>query len=84
MRRFIIGGLLVALIVFPLSAYVFLKGAAWGVERYRHSRQFNMTLFSMYMFGIHDGYDKGYAMAAKKGYLLGYSKGIKNCFKGKK
>jgi hypothetical protein len=51
MRRFIVAGSLAALVLFPLSAYVFLKGAEWGIGQYKHSRQFYMTLDSMFKMG---------------------------------
>jgi hypothetical protein len=54
MKRLFIAGFFTALILFPLSTYVFLKGAAWGVEQYKHSRQLGMTLDSMYLFGVMD------------------------------
>jgi hypothetical protein len=56
-RRLVVAGLLVALIVFPLSAYVFLKGMEYGVARYKSSTQFKMTLFSIYTMGFWDACD---------------------------
>jgi hypothetical protein len=55
MRRFIVAGFFVSLILFPLFVATYLRGMADGVERYRHSKQFMLTLYSMYMFGLKDG-----------------------------
>lgn len=72
MIRFIKASLLVLLVLFPLFGYTFLKGAEWGVDRYRHSRQFFLTLYSMYMYGLSDGCTdpktcKGHAFQPKAG-----------------
>jgi hypothetical protein len=58
MRRFIGGGLAVSLVLFPLFGYTYVKGGIDGVLRYQRSRRFALTLYSMYMFGVRDGYDK--------------------------
>jgi hypothetical protein len=55
MKRFIVAGLLTALVLFPMFGYVYMRGAADGISRYRDSNQFKMTLFSMYAFGVQDG-----------------------------
>lgn len=55
MKRFIVAGLLLSLVLFPIFGYVYARGMTDGVDRYRDSRQFKMTLLSMYMFGVQDG-----------------------------
>lgn len=57
MRRLIMASLLVALVLCPIFEYVYLKGCQDGVTRYKHSKSFSLTLYSMYLFGLHDGYD---------------------------
>lgn len=68
MRRFIAAGLLTALVLFPIFGYVYARGMADGVYRYRASDQFKKTLFSMYMFGVQDGCtDSAVCIALLKG-----------------
>ena len=43
------------LVIFVLSgAYLFHKGMEFGVYKYKHSRNFEMTLDSAYRYGLHD------------------------------
>jgi len=58
MRRLIVGVLAAALVLFPFFCYTYIKGGADGVARYQRSEHFALVLYSMYMFGIRDGYDK--------------------------
>lgn len=55
MKRYIIAGLLTSAILFPLFGYVYMKGWNTGVETYKQSKAFQMTLDSMYRFGLYDG-----------------------------
>jgi len=57
MKHYISAGLLTALILFPLFDYTYVKGCQDGVARYKRSKNFMLTLYSMYMFGVRDGYD---------------------------
>jgi hypothetical protein len=57
MRRFISASFLTALVLFPLFGYTYMRGCSDGVTRYQRSRRFALTLYSMYMFGVQDGYD---------------------------
>jgi hypothetical protein len=57
MRRFIVLALANVVILFPLFTYTYLKGGIDGVARYQHSRQFALTLYSMYMFGVREGHN---------------------------
>lgn len=57
MKRFIVAGLLTALMLFPMFGYVYLCGRADGIAAYKVSRQFHKTLYSMYMFGMKDACD---------------------------
>ena len=54
MKRFIAAAALTSLVLFPLFGYVYFQGMIDGVARYRGSRQFQLTLFSMYRFGVLD------------------------------
>lgn len=54
MKRYIKAMFLLAPILFPLFLYVYMKGMEDGVTRYKHSKQFEMTLQSMYRFGLTD------------------------------
>ena len=55
LRRFISAGFLVAVVLMPLFAYVYVRGVVDGVEHYRHSKQFVLTLEGMYRMGLMDG-----------------------------
>jgi len=57
MRRFIVLALVTSLVLFPLLTYTYAKGCVDGVTRYQRSRRFALTLHSMYMFGVREGYD---------------------------
>lgn len=52
MKRYIAAGLLTAAILFPLFWYVYSKGMEDGVTRYKRSKQFELTLQSMFRFGL--------------------------------
>lgn len=54
MKRYIVAALLTAGILFPLFGYVYQKGMEDGVTRYKRSKQFELTLQSMYRFGLAD------------------------------
>jgi hypothetical protein len=54
-KEFLVTALAVAVILFPLSWKVYTQGVADGVARYKRSRQFMLTLESMYRFGVADG-----------------------------
>lgn len=54
MKRYILAGLGIAAILFPLFWYVYSKGMEDGVARYKRSKQFQLTLDSMYRFGLVD------------------------------
>lgn len=54
MKRYLTAALLTSAILFPLFWYVYQKGAEDGVVRYKRSKQFEMTLQSMYRFGLLD------------------------------
>lgn len=54
MKRYVLASLGIAAILFPLFWYVYSKGMEDGVARYRHSKQFQLTLDSMYRFGLGD------------------------------
>lgn len=59
MKRYLAAAFLTSVILFPLFWYVYQKGAEDGVVRYKRSKQFEMTLQSMYRFGLADcGEDK--------------------------
>lgn len=49
--------LLVSLIILPTDTYIYCRGMADGIKFYRGSRQFALTLYSMYRFGYMDGAD---------------------------
>lgn len=55
MRRFIVLTLAMAVVLFPLFTYIYRKGGVDGVMHYKHSKNFIMTLYSAYMFGVQDG-----------------------------
>jgi hypothetical protein len=57
MKSYIYVVLLLSLVLFPLFGYTYRKGCQDGVIRYQHSKQFMLTLYRMYMFGMRDGYD---------------------------
>jgi hypothetical protein len=48
-------GLLLAAILVPLFAYTYHRGEVDGVAHYKQSKQFALTLDSMYRFGLMDG-----------------------------
>lgn len=54
MKRFLVAGLLTTLILFPMFGYVYVQGMMDGVVRYRASKSFELTLRSMYAFGVKD------------------------------
>lgn len=54
MKRYITAGLLTAAILFPLFAYTYKQGMNDGVARYKRSKNFELTLQSMYFFGRGD------------------------------
>lgn len=54
MKRFIVAGFLSTLILFPMFGYVYVQGMVDGVVRYRASKSFELTLRSMYLFGVKD------------------------------
>lgn len=56
MKRYIVAGLYLSIILFPLFCYTYVKGMADGVARYKTSKNFYMTLYSMYRYGVIDGY----------------------------
>lgn len=53
-KRYLAATLLTSAILFPLFWYVYQKGVKDGVARYKRSKQFEMTLQSMYRFGSLD------------------------------
>ena len=57
MRRLIVLFVTTTFLLLPLCFYMYGKGEMDGVEHYKHSKQFQLTLYSMYMFGARDGYD---------------------------
>lgn len=66
MRRFIVASLLVSLVLFPLFGYTYLKGCQDGIARYKQSKNFMLTLYSMYLFGVGDGCKGGSICEGKK------------------
>ena len=40
-----------------LGGYLYYKGGQDKVNRYKHSRNMQLTLASQYRFGFNDGYD---------------------------
>jgi len=54
MRRFVAASFLSTLVLFPLFGYVYVRGEIDGIARYRDSRQFALTLLSMYQYGVWD------------------------------
>lgn len=54
MKRYLAAVLLTSAILFPLFWYVYQKGMEDGVARYKRSKQFELTLQSMYRFGLAD------------------------------
>jgi hypothetical protein len=56
MKRYIYASLLAALILFPLFAYIYVKGCEEGVLRYKHSNPFLLSLTSAYVMGVRDGW----------------------------
>lgn len=55
MKQYLIAALVTAVILFPLFGYVYARGWDDGVERYKRSKSFQMTLNSMYVYGLDDG-----------------------------
>ena len=51
MKRYLLAAFLTALILFPLFWYVYAKGVEDGVAHYKRSRQFELTLQSMFQQG---------------------------------
>lgn len=45
----------VFLVFLLVGSYLFCKGEVVGVEKYKHSKNFQMTLESAYRFGYLDG-----------------------------
>ncbi len=62
MKRRVMAGFLSTIILFPLFWYVYSKGIEDGVTRYKHSRQFELTLQSMYHFGLADCEEEKHAL----------------------
>jgi hypothetical protein len=48
-------GLYVFFVMAVVSTATYIRGMEDGVERYRHSKQFYLTLYAMYHFGLIDG-----------------------------
>lgn len=44
-----------SLVLLPLAWCLYSRGMQDGVEHYKRSRQFQLTLQSMYRFGVADG-----------------------------
>ena len=55
MRRFITLFVTTAFLLFPLCVYMYGRGEADGITRYRHSKEFMLTVYIMYMHGVVDG-----------------------------
>lgn len=55
LRQLILLAVSVAAVLLPLDWYVYWRGGRDEVARYKRSRQFQMTLDSMYRFGLMDG-----------------------------
>jgi hypothetical protein len=62
------------LVLLATHLYIYGSGLTDGKVRYQHSRNFQLTLDSMYRFGLKDGEDSGYF----KGYVNG-EKEFKKC-----
>lgn len=58
MKQYLLASLGIAAILLPLFWYVYSKGMEDGVARYKRSKNFEMTLQSMYRFGLADCGDK--------------------------
>lgn len=55
MKRYLLASLGIAAILFPLFWYVYSKGMEDGVTRYKRSKNFELTLQSMFLYGLGDG-----------------------------
>ena len=55
MRRIILAVLLGFFVLAPTYLYVYSMGMVAGVARYKRSKQFQLTLYSMYRMGLMDG-----------------------------
>ncbi len=55
MYHFIKIWFMASVILWPLFAYTYHRGQIDGVARYKHSKQFYITLGSMYHYGTKDG-----------------------------
>lgn len=56
MRRLFALSLGISLVLFPIMCYTYVRGCQDGIARYKKSKQFELTLYSMYKFGFIDGY----------------------------
>lgn len=54
-KEFVITAFAVAIILCPLMWHVYSRGMVDGVAHYKKSKQFRLTLFSMYRYGVSDG-----------------------------
>ena len=54
MKRFILGVIFGVIILSPTYLYVYSKGMVDGVTYYKHSIKFKLTLFSMFVAGVHE------------------------------
>lgn len=55
MKRYFKAFLAISATLLPLFGYVYAKGREDGVAAYKQSRSFQLTLDSMYRFGLLDG-----------------------------
>jgi hypothetical protein len=55
MRRLISLVLAVAVAAFPSFLYIYAKGYRDGIEHYKRSNSFVLTLESAYVYGLRDG-----------------------------
>lgn len=57
MKRF--AALIIVMTVFQLTfgSYMYGKGSIDGIARYRQSKNFMLTLYSMYVYGLRDACD---------------------------
>jgi hypothetical protein len=54
MKRFLFGVIFGIIILSPTYLYVYSKGMVDGVAHYRRSDNFKLTLFSMFVAGVHE------------------------------
>lgn len=55
MRRLLSAILIGIFVIAPSYIYVYIRGGKDMITHYKHSKQFYMTLESMYRFGVMDG-----------------------------